>query len=335
MTRFAANVIRPRSLLNGALILTALALPLVLAAFSPPMLDWLGIFNNTAPADAFILWHLRLPRTLLAFIVGAALSISGTTFQALLKNPLADPYILGVSGGAALGYVIAIACGVPFALTPLFGFAAALASLTTLYVLAGGLRGGIDSVRLLLTGVVFNSFSFALVLLVNAVVAFGQSQQILYLLLGSIEPIGWGQLAALTLFTAIAVIVLVTRADRLNLMALGDIEAFHLGVDVVREKKIIFVATSLLVGAAVSTCGLIGFVGLFVPHLARFWVGADHRRLLPVCALGGGSFLALADFIAGHVFMWESLQTRLPVGVVTAFIGAPAFAYLMRRNLKT
>jgi iron complex transport system permease protein len=312
---------------------TALAflLPPLLAAFSPPRLDLGAILNGNDPDGAFILYHLRLPRHVLAFVIGAALSVAGASFQALLKNPLADPYILGVSGGAAMGYVVAIVAGVPFVLTPAFGFAFALAALTLIYALAKS-GGTIHAVSLLLTGVIFNSFSFAIILLVNAVVPFGQSQQILFLLLGSVEPVSWGQLAALSAFIAVALAVLCSRAARLNLMSLGDEEAFHMGVDVAREKKIVFVATSLLVGASVSTCGLIGFVGLFVPHLTRLVCGADHRRLLPACALGGGIFLTASDFLAGHVLMWESLETRLPVGVVTALVGAPIFAWLLRRR---
>lgn len=314
-----------------AALLFACALPPLLAAFSPPRLDLGAIFSGTDTDGSFILYRLRLPRHVLAGIVGAALSVAGASFQALLKNPLADPYILGVSGGAALGYVTAIVIGVPFFLTPVFGFSAALAALVLIYALARS-GGALNAVNLLLTGVIFNSFSFAIILLINAVAPFGQSQQILFLLLGSVEPVSWPQLAALSAFVAAALAVLFARADRLNLMALGDEEAFHLGVNVAFEKKLVFVATSLLVGASVSLCGLIGFVGLFVPHLMRLVFGADHRRLLPASAIGGGIFLMLSDFLAGHVLMWESLETRLPVGVITALIGAPVFAWLLRRQ---
>lgn len=322
--------------LKGIIALTLVAvLVLALAVVAPPTLSFTEVWRGADNAESYIFWRLRLPRHVLAFVTGSALSIAGASFQSLLQNPLADPYILGVSGGAALGYVAGVVTGLPFWLMPLAGFASALAAITLIYTLARDC-GTLNPVSLLLTGVIFNSFSFALILLINALAPFGQSQQILFLLLGAVESVPWPQIALMTLLTVICAAVLIGRANRLNLLSQGEEEAFHLGVNVVFEKKLVFVTTSLLVGASVSLCGLIGFVGLFVPHLARRIIGADHRALLPACALGGGLFLMTADFIAGYVLMWESVQTRLPVGVITALIGAPVFAWLMKReNVRT
>jgi iron complex transport system permease protein len=312
-------------------ILLIAILPVLLSVVTPPAIPLSSLWSNSLDNNHYIFFNLRLPKHLLAFVVGAALSLSGTSFQSLLKNPLADPYILGVSGGAALGYVLAVVFGLPTVLMPIAGFAAALASLFLIYSLART-RGTLQTVNLLLTGIIFNSFSFAIILMVNAIASFGQSQQILYLLLGSVEPIGWGQLLSVTSFIFVALTVLFWRARELDLMALGDEEAFHLGVDVVREKKIIFITTSALVGASVSICGLIGFVGLFVPHLMRLFFGAAHKRLLPASAIFGGIFLMLSDFLASRLFAWDDFQTRLPVGVITALIGAPAFIFLLKRQ---
>lgn len=313
----------------GVLIVTIL--PVLLSVITPPTIPLSSLWDEALSGDRFIFLNLRLPKHLLAFVVGAALSLSGASFQSLLKNPLADPYILGVSGGAALGYVLAVVLGLPTILMPVAGFAAALASLILIYALAHT-RGTLQTVNLLLTGIIFNSFSFAIILMVNAIASFGQSQQILYLLLGSVEPISWGQLLPVMAFILVALLVLFWRARELDLMALGDEEAFHLGVDVVREKKIVFLTTSALVGASVSVCGLVGFVGLFVPHLMRLFFGAAHKRLLPASALFGGIFLMLSDFLASRLFAWDDFQTRLPVGVITALIGAPAFIFLLKRQ---
>ena len=312
-----------------ALALTAI-LPLLLAWLATPELSLPDILNTTPSTDRFIFFHLRLPKHVLAFAVGAALALAGMSFQSLLKNPLADPYILGVSGGAALGYVLAVVLKLPFYCMPFAGFLFALLSLVLIYSLAKT-DGTIVTTNLLLTGVIFNSFSFAIILIINAIANFGQSQQILYLLLGSIDTISWPQIAVLSTFLVLAGAVLFRHANALNLLSLGDEEAQHLGVDIVREKKIIFVITSILVGASVSVCGLIGFVGLFVPHLLRLIFGADHRVLLPACALAGGLFLLLSNFIADHALATTALQTRLPVGVITALIGAPVFVYVLKK----
>jgi len=304
----------------------------VLSILGNPIIHFNDIFSKIENMDRYIFLNLRLPRMVLAFLIGAALSVSGVSFQSLLKNPLADPYILGISGGAALGYVLAVVAGLPFFLIPLVGFTFALGSLFLVYRLACQ-RGVLSVINLLLIGIVFNAFSFALILVVNSLANFGQAQQILFLLLGSVEPISWDKLLILSTFVISALVILFLRAKKLNLLSLGDEEAFHLGVNINYEKKIIFVVTSLLVGASVSLCGLIGFIGLIVPHVTRLVFGADNRSVLPAAALGGGLLLMVCDFVAGNVFSFETLNTRLPVGAITALVGAPMFVYLLKSRV--
>ncbi|MBF0105805.1 MAG: iron ABC transporter permease [Deltaproteobacteria bacterium] len=313
------------------LLLVALCAVLFLPLAGVPVLSPHEIVTGHQSMDRYIYFHLRLPELVLAFLTGAALSVSGVSFQALLKNPLADPYILGISGGAALGYVLAVVAGLPFILVPITGYAFALISLVIIYKLACH-RGVLSVTSLLLIGIVFNAFSFALILVVNALANFGQAQQILYLLLGSIDPVGWQKILILTLLILISFLVLFFKARVINILSLGDEEAFHLGVKVNREKKIIFVVTSLLVGASVSLCGLIGFIGLIVPHMTRIVFGADNRVVIPASALAGGTLLVLCHFVAGHVISFETLNTRLPVGAITALIGAPVFVYLLKKH---
>ena len=302
----------------------------VFSLLGRPNISWRVIFNQASSQDIFSFWNLRLPRFILAFMIGASLSVAGASFQSLLKNPLADPYILGVSGGAALGYILALIFGLPFFFVPVCGFVFALLSLILVYRLAV-VDGVLSVVSLLLTGIVFNAFSFALILVINSAVNFGQAQQILYLLLGNLDPISWPRLGFLTALLLAVLSILIVKSRALNLLSLGDEEAFHLGVSVQREKKIIFIASSLLVGASVSLCGLIGFVGLIVPHLSRLVFGADNRVVLPASVFIGGFFLVVCEFVVGNLFSFETLSTRLPVGATTALIGAPVFVYLLKK----
>lgn len=315
---------------NLMLALACLAILPGLALLSQPFLAPNHVFNASTQ-DHLIFFSIRLPRLVLAFLTGAALSLAGVNFQALLKNPLADPYILGVSGGSALGYVVALILNVPAIFLPLAGFAAALFSMLIIQKSAT-ISSGINTYNLLLTGVIFNSFSFALILIINTLVPFAESHQILALLMGTISPLPWNQIAVLAFITVLAATILAKRASSLNLLCLGESEAHHLGLDVQREKKVVFVLTSLLVGASVSLCGLIGFVGLFVPHLVRLIFGADHKRLVPLAVMMGGLFLAMADFVTIQLSHWEHFGTKLPVGAITALVGAPLFVWLLKRQ---
>lgn len=316
------------------LFLVSLAFVFLFSFLGHPVISFSDLFSVTHNTDYFVFYHLRLPRVILAFLVGASLSVAGVSFQSLLKNPLADPYILGISGGAALGYVLAVVLGLPFFFHPLCGFLFALLSLLIIYRLA--CQNGVLSVlNLLLIGIVFNAFSFALILVINSLVPFGQTQQILYLLLGSLDPLSWSKLLVFSGFVILATVILFFQSNKLNILSLGEEEAFHLGVNVNRERKILFVVTSLLVGASVSLCGLIGFVGLIIPHLTRILFGADNRVVLPASALFGGMLLIVCDFLAGNIFSFEFLSTKLPVGAVTALMGAPIFVWLLKKYART
>lgn len=306
-------------------------LVLVLSFLSEPMISPRQLFFGDTDLNQKIFFTLRLNRFVLAALVGGALSLSGVSFQALLKNPLADPYILGVSGGAALGYVVAVALGVPFWGLPFFGFLASLCSLWILHRLSES-RGVLHVYSLLLVGIVFNSFSFAFILVINSLVNFGQAQQILFLLLGHLDPLPWDRLALLSVFVLTGFYFLWRQASELNILSLGDEQAFHLGLDVQKEKRRLFVISSLLVGACVSLCGLIGFVGLIVPHLCRLLFGADHRRVLPASFVVGAALMAFCEYVASSVFSFATLNTKIPVGAVTALIGAPLFIYFLKKH---
>lgn len=310
--------------------MACLAILILLALLSHPVLTPHHVLNITSQ-EHLIFFQIRLPRLVLAFFTGAALSLAGINFQALLKNPLADPYILGVSGGSALGYVVALILNIPVFFLPLAGFAAALLSLLIIQRLAMT-ANGINTYSLLLTGVIFNSFSFALIFIINTLVPFAESQQIIALLMGNISPLPWSQIAILAIISVPAAAILLKHASSLNLLCLGEPEAQHLGLEVQREKQIVFVLTSLLVGASVSLCGLIGFVGLFVPHLLRLIWGANHQKLIPLAFVWGGLFLAMADFTAVQLSHWEQFGSKLPVGAITALVGAPLFVCLLKRQ---
>jgi iron complex transport system permease protein len=293
--------------------------------------------------DATVLFRLRIPRVVLAAIVGAGLSVAGVALQALLRNPLADPFVFGLSGGAAIGAALSVAvtgtalgvAGVSAAgwigLLPT-QFAAVLGSLaaSVLVFTLGRARGRLHPERALLVGVVFNSFASALVIALEAVLAPEKTQAVLLWLAGTLGYEPQPVLLAAGAVVLVAAAILTALAGRLNLLALGDEGAAALGVDVERTRLLSFFAASAAVGAAVALTGLVGFVGLVVPHAVRLVAGPDHRVVLPASALGGAAFLVLADAIARMLF--RGLGTEPPVGAVTALLGAPLFVLLLRRR---
>ncbi len=318
-------------LINFSLFLCLVFVVLLFSCAGSPFIHPSLLLSDPQSALADIFWHARLPRLLLSVFVGMALSSSGVAFQSLLRNPLADPYILGVSGGAALGGVLGVALHLSFHYVPLMAFVFALGSVFLIYRLAQ-VQGSLPAYSLLLTGVMFNAFAFALILLINSLVSLGEAHQILYLLMGSLdaqplEPVLW--VGALIL---IGFLILISQVSHMNVISLGEEPATQLGLSVDRHRKLIFLSSSIMVGAAVSLSGLIGFVGLFVPHVVRLFFGSDHRLVLPASALGGGIFLVSCDFLSKTLFSGASLQTQLPVGVVTALIGGPLFVYLMKKQ---
>jgi len=288
----------------------------------------LDVARTWSPVAETIVWDLRLPRVLEAMIVGLGLAVAGTTFQGLLRNPLADPYVLGTASGAALGAAVAVLISVRFVILE-FGllqglaFLGALVSVTVVYRLAR-VGGGAPMTSLLLTGYAFGSMLAAG--LAMAMYLSGTAlRQIFAYLLGSFESASWSRLGGLIPIVAVASLLVLARARSLNGLLLGEDAAAHLGVDVRRERAILLALASLITAACVAVSGLIGFVGLVVPHVVRLVVGPNARLVLPLSALGGAGLMALADVLA------RSLGD-IPVGVVTAAIGAPFFLFLLRRT---
>jgi iron complex transport system permease protein len=289
-----------------------------------------------APSElaATVVLELRLPRVLLAALAGGGLAVAGTAFQALTRNPLADPAVLGVAGGAALGAVLGHLWGLEGSLAGTVGlsavaFAGALIAAVVVYLIAAS-GGGMPVQTLLLAGVITGLFFSAVITMVVSLVDFAQLGGILHWLMGSLGIVGYRSVAVIGVGTVAGSAMIYAEARALNLLALGEESALQLGVEAERVKRIVFVGASLLTGVIVAQTGPIGFVGLIVPHAARLAIGADNRLLLPVAAGAGATFLVLADTLARLVIQ----PAELPVGVVTAFCGAPFFVYLLRTRLR-
>jgi len=279
-------------------------------------------------ASSEIVRTLRLPRALLAFLVGGSLALSGAGLQALVRNPLADPFLLGLSGGAGLGAVAAIALHLahPWAL-PIAAFAGALGAMALVYRL--GLVGGaaLDPRILILAGVAVGAFAAALTTAIVSLSDAAELRNAFLWLWGGLSGASWDTVLLLGLYAPLPIAVLLAAARPLDLLALGEESARLLGVDVEPLKRRVYVAASLLTAAAVAVSGVIGFVGLVVPHAMRLVWGHRHRALLPAAFLGGGALLALSDTLARVTVA----PRELPVGIVTALVGVPVFALLLRR----
>ncbi len=296
-------------------------------------LDWREAWAGGAGnVHHLILFETRLPRALLASAVGAGLGLAGAALQGLLRNPLAEPHLIGVSGGAALGAVAAVVVsgGRVFGSPELLPVAAALGALISVAVLyrLSLVHGRLQPHVLLLAGVVYNAFAGALILCVNALVDFYQAHGLLSWLMGSVAAYGYRTVAVVNVYTVVAAVWLFRFARPLNVLSLGETSARQLGVAVHRVRTAVFLGASLLVGVVVAVSGMIGFVGLIVPHTLRLLFGADYRLLLPSSFVGGAIFLLVADTLARTLFA----PVELPVGVVTALSGAPFFVYLLRRE---
>ncbi len=275
-----------------------------------------------------ILFDIRLPRILLAGAVGICLATAGAGYQALLRNPLAEPYLLGVSNGAAVGTMVALVFfGTHEWSRPVMAFAGALAATFVVYRLARG-RAGATPERLILAGVIVTTFLSSGIVFITTLMDATRIRSFTFWLLGDLS----GTTSSLLLVTFIAAIlgvaVLALNARSLNLMMLGERDAFDLGVEVGRVRITVFLAASLLVGASVASSGSVGYVGLVVPHLVRLSFGSDNRIGIPASALGGAVFVILADTVARTVIA----PRELPVGAITALIGAPLFVYLLKRR---
>ena len=288
---------------------------------------------QTDPITRAVLLRLRLPRVLMASIVGASLALVGAALQALFRNPLAEPFTLGVSGGASLGASLAIALGLGlnFAGIPIIfaaAFAGATLSVVLVYRLSRSAGGVMLPGALLLAGVVLNLCASACVLVIQYLADYNRSLQILRWLIGSLDVVGFGLIWRMLIFLVPGWIVLGSYARDLHLLATGEESAASLGVDVQKTERIVFVASSLIVGVTASVGGTIGFVGLIVPHAARLLFGQDVRLLLPASFLLGAAFLVLADTFARVVIS----PGELPVGAITALLGGPVFLLLLRRQ---
>jgi len=318
---------REHALSRLLLLLAAAALSLLLAlALGSVALNWGAAWRADDGGIArSLLLELRLPRALAAFAVGALLALSGCLMQVLLRNPLADPYILGVSGGAAVGGLSVIAAGAAGSLLPVGAFGGAFGSILLVFALAGGDRSHAQT-RLLLTGVVIAAGWGAVTALLLALSPDTQLRGMVFWLLGDLSAGGLPFLALATLVLALALTL--PRAPALNVLAQGDLTAQALGVPVVSLRRLLYFVASGCAAMAVATAGTIGFVGLLAPHLARLVLGNDQRILLPGSALAGGALLTLADTVARSVIA----PTQLPVGAVTALLGVPLFLYLLSRR---
>lgn len=285
--------------------------------------------DNSATSLGIIIREIRLPRSIMAFVAGGVLAVAGASFQALLRNPLADPFILGVSGGAALGGVLAIVAGWTFGLSiHLFAFMGALLTILFVYFISR-VDGQIPKYKMLLAGVVVNAFLSALIMLILSMCSDDSLTSALFWLMGDLSGASWERLSGSVPYLLIGIAGLYLLSKEMNLLLLGEEQASELGTDTERVKFLIFILASLVTGVVVSACGLIGFVGLIIPHAARLIWGADHRFLIPASMLLGGAFLTLADTIARTIIA----PTELPVGVITAIVGGPVFVYLMKKRL--
>ena len=316
------------------LVLTAVAfiLAITLGAAELPLRTVIAALLGDATAtDRAIVIELRLPRAMLASLAGGALALSGAVFQALLRNPLAEPYVLGVSGGAAVGAVSAIVLGMEGAAPWLIPVAALLGALAAiLLVLRIAIQAGhaLDTRVLLLAGVIAGAFFNAVILLLLTLADVESFRSAIFWMMGSLAGATWRSCMLLALYVLPALLALLSLARPLNLLAAGEETALYLGTRVDRVKTVAYFVASFLVAATVATCGVIGFIGLVVPHAIRLMFGSDHRFLLPVCFLAGGSFLLLADTGARTM----AAPAELPVGVITALIGVPIFVVLLRRR---
>jgi iron complex transport system permease protein len=315
-------------------LLLAIALSVAVGSVFIPPADLWRVLTGRPPQEvtqaAAILLDLRLPRTALLLLTGAALGGSGAAYQGLFRNPLADPYLIGVASGAGLGAVAAMSLGWPYTTlgllaVPLAAFLCALLTVALVYSLAR-LGRTVPTTNLILAGVAFSSFATALTsfLMLRSQ---DEVRRALAWLLGGGSVAGWGAVLAMLPYVAAGLAGLLLSGHTLNLLQFGDDQAAQMGLPVTRAKTLVLVAASLATAAAVAFSGIIGFLGLIVPHLMRLWFGADHRRLLPLSVLGGAGFLLVADVLARIVLAPQ----ELPVGIVTALVGAPFFLWVLRR----
>ena len=328
MTRFGTRI--------AALALAVLAATVASVSFGAsevgPADLWRFLRGDADSSTRTILVQLRLPRAALAALVGGALGLSGCTFQALLRNPLAEPYVLGISGGAAVGAVGVVVTGLgvllPWTL-PLGAFAGALAAMALVLEIARrASRGGLDTRVLILSGVIAGAFFNAVILLLLSLADAESFRSAIFWMMGNLSAADWGSNGLLTALLVPAAALVLSLARPFNLLSRGEEVAYYLGASIARVKLTAYLTASLTVAATVAVAGVIGFVGLIVPHAVRLAWGNDHRLLLPASCLAGAAFLLLADTLARIVVS----PVELPTGVVTAVFGVPFFVVLLMRG---
>nr|WP_272508381.1 iron ABC transporter permease [Paenisporosarcina quisquiliarum] len=294
------------------------------------------LWNSSADAGAAnILWNIRMPRVVLAGMVGASLAIAGAAFQGLLKNPLADPYTLGISSGASVGAVITLffSISIPFLgifTLPVFSMLGAFLTMLGVIGFAKLVDRSMKMETIILTGIIFSSFLGSIISLMIALTG-EELRQIIGWLLGSVSMRGWDYVNMALPFMIIGSILMWVSRRELNAMLFGEERAKHLGVNVKQRKMMILIGGSMVTGAAVAVSGTIGFVGLVVPHIVRLLWGADHRHVLPLSLVNGATLLIVCDLVSRTIIS----PTELPIGVITAFIGAPVFAFIFFNQRRT
>jgi len=314
-----------KNLLLFAVLLAALAAACTLAVLCGAVRVPLREMADSSIA------RLRAARVLLAAVTGAALSTSGVIFQAILRNPLAEPYVLGISSGAGLGEACAIVFGLHAVgawTVPGMAFAGALGTILVVYALARTAAGGVPAQTLLLSGAIVHAVLGSLLMFLVSVAPSEDLHNVVWWLLGNLQVLDWQLLRVVALVVVVGLAMAFLLARDLNLLALGEEPAAHLGLHVERTMQVFFLLASLVTGATVAACGLIGFVGLIVPHTVRLMIGPDHRRLVPAAALSGAAFLVLADTFARTVMA----PLEIPIGVITAMLGGPFFLFLLKRR---
>ncbi len=320
---------KKQTVIIPALILLSLAALFLAPAFGIKWINPLILLSADSGMDRDILINLRIPRVLTAYVAGTALALSGMAFQSIFRNPLATPFTLGVSSGAALGAAIYIRFGLAVTLLGISGvglaaFAGALLTIMLVYGLTQ-LKGGFSSAALLLSGVAV-SYSFSsLILFIHYVSEASQSASITRWMMGGMSIAGYQPVVQLAAFTLAGMLILILLTNELNLMMTGDELALSRGVNAPRVKRLLFFATSLMVGAVVSVCGPIGFIGMMAPHICRLMIGPNHRILLPASILFGGLFLVVCDTFARSIIP----PAEIPTGVITALLGGPFFITLL------
>jgi iron complex transport system permease protein len=315
------------------LLLAAFILGLSLGSTESRFSDILRALMKKEVEDSMltaIIWQIRLPRVLLAILVGATLSLGGLVFQALLRNPLAEPYILGVSGGSAIGAIIGILIGLSrFPGVSLAAFAGSMATLLMVLILSTG-KVILKKDSLLLSGVMINAFCSAIIMFLISMTQDTKLHNIMFWLMGDLSTAEMAQVGILAAMLLPCFVLLFCFSHTMNLLLMGKEMAQTMGINIKAVNVILLISTSFMVSATVSHCGPLGFVGLVIPHLLRLLLGPDHRVLVPACILGGGAYMVLCDLLARIL----PEHGEMPAGVITALIGAPLFILLLKRSKK-